>query len=101
MGNSNIITALAFDQFNTSEVAQLRGPMRSIREFFSLMYLAEMRIAVFCAVIAFMLLGITFITRSKIDEISQNKTWLVRIILATVFIFGIGGIVDMVWKASL
>ena len=101
MGNSNLITLLAFDAFNKKEVTQMKGPMRTLREAFSLMYLAEMRLAVFCIVISLILLGITFITKSKVDEISKNKTWLIRIVLIAVLIFSIGGIIDTVWNAAM
>jgi len=90
-----------FDAFNTNETQNLITPMGNITEFFQLLYLAEMKVAVFCAVIAVVLLGISFVIHSKSTDFAINKKWAIRIAGLVLLIFSLGGIVGIVWRSTI
>lgn len=91
-----------FDAFKTDEVQNLTEPMGDIKEFFQLFYLAEYKVSIFAALIAGLLVGISFMVKNNdTTERKVNKAWLIRLAAVILLIFSIGNFINLVWGTKI
>lgn len=91
----------AFDAFSGTEVSTLDKLKKLIEGFFLRVIKSERRLAVYCIIISVILLGISFVVKNSAQDVSVNKSWAVRIILASAMIFGIAGFLTLITKISI
>lgn len=86
-----------FDAFNGDTVSTLTTAQEKMDAAIGSAYIVANRVAVFAMVIAIILVGISFVLgNSNKRDMSQNKTILTRVLIASAGIFGAVGIVSLV-----
>ncbi len=90
-----------FDAFSGSDVSTLSEAGEVIEGFFLRIIKSERKIGFYCIIISVILLGISFILKNTAQDVSVNKSWAVRIILASSLIFGLGGFLSLIIGASI
>lgn len=106
MGTSLGILLTNFDAFKQSTASD-GGTLHELYELVldtsRLGYSIEMQAAVFLAVIAVMVLGMSFVLgNGKAQNHETNKIWAMRLAGLILFIFGAGALmIDLIHKAGL
>ena len=90
----------SFDVFK-GDAKTLSALSDGVEGTFAQLYKAEMKIAVFCIVIAMMLAGVSLAIHTKIQTRDISKAWVVRVVITAAILFAMSGLASLIYSTAI